>query len=75
MSMFLALLIGIPTGILSAVKKGTVTDYIANIIALSGCRSRTSARHHDDPAVLVKLMATSLSYVSLSSTRSSRSER
>jgi peptide/nickel transport system permease protein len=36
MSMFLALLIGIPTGILSAVKKGTVTDYIANIVALSG---------------------------------------
>jgi len=36
MSMFLALVIGIPTGILSAVKKGTVTDYIANIVALSG---------------------------------------
>jgi peptide/nickel transport system permease protein len=36
MSMFLALVIGIPTGILSAVKKGTVTDYVANIIALSG---------------------------------------
>jgi peptide/nickel transport system permease protein len=36
MSMFLALLIGIPAGILSAVKKGTITDYIANIVALSG---------------------------------------
>ncbi|HTJ57236.1 MAG TPA: ABC transporter permease [Devosiaceae bacterium] len=36
MSMILALLIGIPTGILSAVKKGTVVDYIANIVALSG---------------------------------------
>jgi len=36
MSMFLALVIGIPTGILSAVKKGTITDYIANIVALSG---------------------------------------
>ena len=36
MSMFLALVIGIPTGILSAVKKGTVTDYVANIVALSG---------------------------------------
>ena len=36
MSMFLALLIGIPTGILSAVKKGTITDYVANIVALSG---------------------------------------
>jgi peptide/nickel transport system permease protein len=36
MSMILALLIGIPTGILSAVKKGTLVDYIANIVALSG---------------------------------------
>jgi peptide/nickel transport system permease protein len=36
MSMILALLIGIPTGILSAVKKGTITDYVANIVALSG---------------------------------------
>lgn len=36
MSMLFALLIGIPAGILSAVKKGTITDYIANIIALSG---------------------------------------
>ena len=36
MSMFLALAIGIPTGILSAVKKGSVTDYIANVVALSG---------------------------------------
>jgi peptide/nickel transport system permease protein len=36
MSMIFALAIGIPAGILSAVKKGTITDYIANIIALSG---------------------------------------
>ena len=36
MSMFLALVIGIPTGILSAVKKNTLTDYVANIVALSG---------------------------------------
>ncbi|HWJ73740.1 MAG TPA: ABC transporter permease [Kaistia sp.] len=36
MSMVLALVIGIPAGILSAVKKGTVTDYVANIVALSG---------------------------------------
>ncbi len=36
MALFFALLIGIPAGILSAVKKGTVTDYIANIVALSG---------------------------------------
>ncbi|WP_102106729.1 ABC transporter permease [Oceaniglobus roseus] len=36
MAMIFALLIGIPAGILSAVKKGTVTDYVANVVALSG---------------------------------------
>ena len=36
MAMSFALLIGIPAGILSAVHKGTVTDYIANVVALSG---------------------------------------
>ena len=36
MAMIIAMLIGIPAGILSAVKKGTATDYAANIIALSG---------------------------------------
>lgn len=36
MALVFALLIGIPAGILSAVKKGSPTDYIANIIALSG---------------------------------------
>ncbi|MCC1492866.1 ABC transporter permease [Cognatishimia sp. F0-27] len=36
MSMIFALVIGIPAGILSAYKKGTVTDYVANVIALSG---------------------------------------
>ncbi|MGJ8546204.1 MAG: ABC transporter permease [Sulfitobacter sp.] len=36
MAMFFALVIGIPAGILSAVKKGTVTDYVANVVALSG---------------------------------------
>ena len=36
MSMIFALVIGVPAGILSAYKKGTVTDYIANIVALSG---------------------------------------
>ena len=36
MSMIFAFLVGIPAGILSAVKKGTWTDYIANFIALSG---------------------------------------
>lgn len=36
MAMAFAFLIGIPAGILSAVKKGTVIDYMANLVALSG---------------------------------------
>lgn len=36
MSMILALLIGIPAGILAAVYKNRAWDYIANIVALSG---------------------------------------
>lgn len=36
MAMIIAMVIGIPAGILSAVKKGTAIDYIANIVALSG---------------------------------------
>ncbi|TNJ44453.1 ABC transporter permease [Phaeobacter sp. B1627] len=36
MSMLFALTIGVPAGILSAYKKGSLTDYIANVIALSG---------------------------------------
>lgn len=36
MSIFFAFLIGIPMGILAAVKKNTALDYIANVVALSG---------------------------------------
>lgn len=36
MAMIVAFVIGIPAGILSAVKKGTMIDYVANVIALSG---------------------------------------
>jgi len=36
MAMIVALAIGIPAGIISAVKKGTTVDYTANVIALSG---------------------------------------
>jgi len=36
MAMFFAMLIGIPIGILAAVKKNTWIDYTANIVALSG---------------------------------------
>jgi peptide/nickel transport system permease protein len=35
-AMIVALAIGIPTGILSAVRKGTAVDYTANVVALSG---------------------------------------
>jgi peptide/nickel transport system permease protein len=36
MAMIVALAIGIPAGIISAVKKGTAVDYTANVVALSG---------------------------------------
>lgn len=36
MSMIIAFLVGVPMGILSAVRKGTWLDYVANIVALSG---------------------------------------
>jgi peptide/nickel transport system permease protein len=36
MAMLIALVIGIPTGIVSAVGKGTAWDYIANVVALWG---------------------------------------
>ena len=36
MSMFFAVIIGVPMGILAAVKKTTILDYIANLVALSG---------------------------------------
>jgi peptide/nickel transport system permease protein len=36
MAMIFAILVGIPAGIISAVRKGTLTDYIANFVALSG---------------------------------------
>lgn len=36
MSMIFAMLIGIPAGIIEAVRKGSVTDWLANFVALSG---------------------------------------
>lgn len=36
MSMIFAILWGVPAGVISAVKKGTIWDYLANFIALSG---------------------------------------
>ncbi|WP_407311670.1 ABC transporter permease [Pseudomonas sp. nanlin1] len=36
LALLIAVLIGIPTGIISAVRKGTLVDYSANVVALSG---------------------------------------
>ncbi|MBX9451886.1 MAG: ABC transporter permease [Mesorhizobium sp.] len=36
MAIIMAMLIGIPAGIIAAVRKGTLTDYAANAVALSG---------------------------------------
>jgi peptide/nickel transport system permease protein len=36
LALIIALLIGIPTGVISAVRKGSATDYAANVFALSG---------------------------------------
>ena len=36
MALVFALVIGIPAGIVSAIRKGTATDYAANVVALSG---------------------------------------
>ena len=36
LALIIALLIGVPTGVISAVRKGTATDYAANVFALSG---------------------------------------
>ncbi|TDV70415.1 ABC transporter permease [Pseudomonas sp. LP_7_YM] len=36
LALIIALGIGIPTGVISAVRKGTATDYAANVFALSG---------------------------------------
>ncbi|OSN07434.1 peptide ABC transporter [Lonsdalea iberica] len=36
MAMFFALILGVPIGILAAVKQNTTLDYLANVVALSG---------------------------------------
>jgi peptide/nickel transport system permease protein len=36
LALLIAMLIGIPTGVISAVRKGTSVDYAANVVALSG---------------------------------------
>ncbi len=36
MAMIIAILIGVPAGIISAVKKGTVWDYVVNVVSLWG---------------------------------------
>ena len=36
LSMLLALVVGVPAGIISAVKRGTRLDYVANVVAMAG---------------------------------------
>jgi len=36
LAMFVAFAVGIPAGVISAVRKGTMVDYAANVVALSG---------------------------------------
>jgi hypothetical protein len=56
MAMLIALLIGIPAGIISAVKKDTAWDYGANGFACgASVDAELLAGHHDDPAVLGEL--------------------
>lgn len=42
MAMIIAILIGVPAGIISAVKKGTIWDYLVNVISSGAFRRRIS---------------------------------
>jgi peptide/nickel transport system permease protein len=59
LALFIALLIGIPTGVISAVRKGTAVDYGANIFALSGI----SIPHFWLGIVLIMIFAVKLQWL------------
>ena len=59
LALLIALLIGIPTGIISAVRKGTVVDYGANVIALS----RISIPHFWLGILLIMVFAVKLQWL------------
>jgi peptide/nickel transport system permease protein len=58
-ALIIALLIGIPTGVISAVRKGTAVDYGANIFALSGI----SIPHFWLGIVLIMIFAVKLQWL------------
>ena len=59
LALIIALLIGIPTGVISAVRKGTATDYAANVFALSGI----SIPHFWLGIVLIMIFAVKLQWL------------
>ncbi|MGI4839424.1 MAG: ABC transporter permease [Janthinobacterium lividum] len=59
LALLIALLIGIPTGVISAVRKGTAVDYGANIFALSGI----SIPHFWLGIVLIMIFAVKLQWL------------
>jgi peptide/nickel transport system permease protein len=59
LALIIALLIGIPTGVISAVRKGTAVDYGANIFALSGI----SIPHFWLGIVLIMIFAVKLQWL------------
>ena len=51
MAFVIAVLIGVPTGVVAAVKRNRFWDYVANAIGLAGLSTpNVLARHHADPA-------------------------
>ncbi|WP_110950792.1 ABC transporter permease [Pseudomonas bohemica] len=59
LALIIALVIGIPTGVISAVRKGTATDYAANVFALSGI----SIPHFWLGIVLIMIFAVKLQWL------------
>ncbi|WP_397448652.1 ABC transporter permease [Pseudomonas sp. NA-150] len=59
LALIIALLIGIPTGVISAVRKGTAVDYGANVFALSGI----SIPHFWLGIVLIMIFAVKLQWL------------
>src|SRR5258708_16588437 len=58
-SMIIAVVIGIPTGVLSATRKGTAVDVVANFLALSGL----SVPHFWPAILLILLFAVRLGWL------------
>ena len=53
LAMLIAVAIGVPAGVISAVKQGSLWDHAANVIGLAGLsHAELLARHPDDPVLL-----------------------